>query len=151
MEIPDGNGPDEIRQILESVANRISEGADLTLDVTQGFRHFPLSKNKKGGLCSEKERAMFFTTFAYREICTNRMRESSHWLLHHKSAVSPKKGLTVCRVSSKIVDISFLCAKADRKIVTPHREVGTLKSRALSQFIMFFYDLCAYGKSSRAE
>ncbi len=41
VEIPDGNNPDEIRQILESVANRIPEGADLTLDVTQGFRHFP--------------------------------------------------------------------------------------------------------------
>ena len=41
VEIPDGNSPDEIRQILESVANRIPEGADLTLDVTQGFRHFP--------------------------------------------------------------------------------------------------------------
>lgn len=41
VEIPDGNTSDEIRQILESVANRIPEGADLTLDVTQGFRHFP--------------------------------------------------------------------------------------------------------------
>lgn len=41
VEVPDGNSPDEIRQILESVANRIPEGADLTLDVTQGFRHFP--------------------------------------------------------------------------------------------------------------
>ena len=41
VEIPDGNSTDEIRQILESVANRIPEGADLTLDVTQGFRHFP--------------------------------------------------------------------------------------------------------------
>ena len=41
VEIPDGNSSDEIRQILESVANRIPEGADLTLDVTHGFRHFP--------------------------------------------------------------------------------------------------------------
>lgn len=41
VEIPDGNTSDEIRQILESVANRIPEGAALTLDVTQGFRHFP--------------------------------------------------------------------------------------------------------------
>jgi len=41
VEIPDGNSSDEIRQILESVANCIPEGADLTLDVTQGFRHFP--------------------------------------------------------------------------------------------------------------
>ena len=41
VEIPDGNSPDEIRQILESVANHIPEGAALTLDVTQGFRHFP--------------------------------------------------------------------------------------------------------------
>ncbi len=41
VEIPDGNSPDEIHQILESVANRIPKGADLTLDVTQGFRHFP--------------------------------------------------------------------------------------------------------------
>lgn len=41
VDIPDGSSTDEIRQILESVANRIPEGADLTLDVTQGFRHFP--------------------------------------------------------------------------------------------------------------
>ena len=41
VDIPDGNSSDEIRQILESVAKRIPEGADLTLDVTQGFRHFP--------------------------------------------------------------------------------------------------------------
>ena len=41
VEIPDGNSTEEIRRILESVANRIPEGADLTLDVTQGFRHFP--------------------------------------------------------------------------------------------------------------
>ena len=41
VEIPDGNSGDEIREILESVAECIPEGADLTLDVTQGFRHFP--------------------------------------------------------------------------------------------------------------
>ncbi|MDE0012367.1 MAG: TIGR02221 family CRISPR-associated protein [Candidatus Poribacteria bacterium] len=41
VEIPDGNSSDEIRQILESVAKRIPEGSELTLDVTQGFRHFP--------------------------------------------------------------------------------------------------------------
>ena len=41
VEIPDGSSTDEIRQILESVANRVPEGANLTLDVTQGFRHFP--------------------------------------------------------------------------------------------------------------
>ena len=41
VEIPDGSNSDEIRQILESVAKSVPEGADLTLDVTQGFRHFP--------------------------------------------------------------------------------------------------------------
>ncbi|MDE0426599.1 MAG: TIGR02221 family CRISPR-associated protein [Candidatus Poribacteria bacterium] len=41
VEIPNGSSTDEIRQILETVANRVPEGADLTLDVTQGLRHFP--------------------------------------------------------------------------------------------------------------
>ena len=41
VEIPDGSNRDEIRQILESVAKSVPEGADLTLDITQGFRHFP--------------------------------------------------------------------------------------------------------------
>ena len=41
VEIPDGRDTDEIRQILESVAKHIPESVDLTLDVTQGFRHFP--------------------------------------------------------------------------------------------------------------
>ncbi len=41
IDIPDGNSSDEIRQILESVAARVPEGAALTLDVTQGLRHFP--------------------------------------------------------------------------------------------------------------
>ena len=39
--IPDGRNSEEIREILESVADNIPEGANLTLDVTQGFRHFP--------------------------------------------------------------------------------------------------------------
>ena len=67
------------------------------------------------------------------------------------TAVSLKKCLTVCRVSSKIVNISFLCAKADRKVVNPHREVEALMSRALSQLIMFFYDLLCLWKPSLAE
>ncbi len=41
IDIPDGNSSDEIRQILESVAACVREGAELTLDVTQGLRHFP--------------------------------------------------------------------------------------------------------------
>ncbi len=43
IRIPDGRSSNEIRKILESVANPeyIPEGAELTLDVTQGFRHFP--------------------------------------------------------------------------------------------------------------
>ncbi len=41
--IPIGDGRDsgEILKILESVAQRIPENSELTLDVTQGFRHFP--------------------------------------------------------------------------------------------------------------
>ena len=41
--IPDGRSSREIREILESIADPkyIPEGAELTLDVTQGFRHFP--------------------------------------------------------------------------------------------------------------
>ena len=41
--IDDGRNSSEIRKILESVADPkyIPEGAELTLDVTQGFRHFP--------------------------------------------------------------------------------------------------------------
>ena len=41
--IDDGRDNGEIRKILESVADPkyIPEGAELTLDVTQGFRHFP--------------------------------------------------------------------------------------------------------------
>ena len=39
--IPNGSNSDEIGQILEKVAQRIPENAKLTLDVTQGLRHFP--------------------------------------------------------------------------------------------------------------
>ena len=41
VSIPDGSNPAEIGRILEAVAKKIPEGADLTLDVTQGLRHFP--------------------------------------------------------------------------------------------------------------
>ena len=43
ISIDDGRDSNEIRKILESVADPkyIPEGAELTLDVTQGFRHFP--------------------------------------------------------------------------------------------------------------
>lgn len=41
VDIPDGRNSDEISEILESIATQNPEGADLTLDVTQGFRHFP--------------------------------------------------------------------------------------------------------------
>lgn len=39
--IPDGSSSGEVRDILEKVAEEIPEGATLTLDVTQGMRHFP--------------------------------------------------------------------------------------------------------------
>ena len=41
--IPDGRNKNEIRKILESVADPkyIQEGSELTLDVTHGLRHFP--------------------------------------------------------------------------------------------------------------
>jgi CRISPR-associated Csx2 family protein len=41
ISIPDGISDMEVRQILEKVAQEIPEGAELTLDVTQGMRHFP--------------------------------------------------------------------------------------------------------------
>jgi hypothetical protein len=41
LEIPDGRTTDEIRKIVETTAEKFSEGAELTLDVTQGLRHFP--------------------------------------------------------------------------------------------------------------
>ena len=43
ISIPDGRNRDEIRKILESVADPeyIHEGSELTLDVTHGLRHFP--------------------------------------------------------------------------------------------------------------
>lgn len=41
ISIPDGSNSEEIRQILEKVAQEVPEGSELTLDVTQGMRHFP--------------------------------------------------------------------------------------------------------------
>lgn len=41
ISIPDGISDEEVRQILEKVAREIPEGVELTLDVTQGLRHFP--------------------------------------------------------------------------------------------------------------
>ena len=41
IEIPEGHDSVEIRQILELVATSFPEGADLTLDITQGMRHLP--------------------------------------------------------------------------------------------------------------
>ena len=41
VSISDGRNSAEIREIIEEVAQKIPEGAKLTLDVTQGFRHFP--------------------------------------------------------------------------------------------------------------
>ncbi len=41
LDIPDGKTADEIRQIIEAAAEKFPEGAELTLDVTQGLRHFP--------------------------------------------------------------------------------------------------------------
>ena len=41
VSIPDGRNSDKIRKIIEKVAQEVPEGAELTLDVTQGFRHFP--------------------------------------------------------------------------------------------------------------
>jgi CRISPR-associated DxTHG motif protein len=41
VDIPDGRDPEQVRQIVQSVANEVPAGADLTLDITQGFRHFP--------------------------------------------------------------------------------------------------------------
>lgn len=41
VKIPNGIDEDEIGEILESVAESIPEGAELTLDVTHGLRHFP--------------------------------------------------------------------------------------------------------------
>ena len=39
--VPDGRTPGEVRQIIDEVAAQIPPGCDLTLDITQGFRHFP--------------------------------------------------------------------------------------------------------------
>src|SRR5919201_4070869 len=41
IDIPDGRSTDEVRTIMEAVAEQIPEGAEVTLDITQGFRHFP--------------------------------------------------------------------------------------------------------------
>jgi len=41
VEIPDGRTPEELRDILHRVAERFPPGCQLTLDVTQGLRHFP--------------------------------------------------------------------------------------------------------------
>ena len=41
VSIANGRSSDEIREIIEKVAQEVPEGAELTLDVTQGFRHFP--------------------------------------------------------------------------------------------------------------
>ena len=41
VSISDGRNSAEIREIIEKVAQEIPEDAKLTLDVTQGFRHFP--------------------------------------------------------------------------------------------------------------
>lgn len=39
--IPEGRNSQELQQILESVAEQFPPGCQLTLDVTQGLRHFP--------------------------------------------------------------------------------------------------------------
>lgn len=41
LDIPDGKTAVEIHQIVETAAEQFQEGAELTLDVTQGLRHFP--------------------------------------------------------------------------------------------------------------
>src|SRR5690554_5686923 len=41
VEIPDGRNAEEIWQIIERAAEKFGDDAHLTLDVTQGFRHFP--------------------------------------------------------------------------------------------------------------
>ena len=41
VQIPSGSSRDEIRLILEKVARCVPENSELTLDVTQGLRHFP--------------------------------------------------------------------------------------------------------------
>ncbi|MEW5980208.1 MAG: TM1812 family CRISPR-associated protein [Acidobacteriota bacterium] len=39
--IPDGRNDSEIRQIVEAVAAKVPEAIEVTIDVTQGLRHFP--------------------------------------------------------------------------------------------------------------
>lgn len=41
VSIPDGRSGPEVRKILEDVAGLFSDGVWVTLDVTQGYRHFP--------------------------------------------------------------------------------------------------------------
>lgn len=41
VKIPDGRNGREVRKILEKVAENVPDNVNLTLDVTQGFRHFP--------------------------------------------------------------------------------------------------------------
>jgi len=41
VDIPDGTTTAEIREIVEKAAEKFPEGAELTLDVTHGLRHFP--------------------------------------------------------------------------------------------------------------
>ncbi len=41
VEVPDGRSTEEIREILQKVADRFRTPCRLTIDVTHGFRHFP--------------------------------------------------------------------------------------------------------------
>jgi CRISPR-associated Csx2 family protein len=41
LDIPNGQSEEEVRQIVDIAAAEFSERDELTLDVTQGFRHFP--------------------------------------------------------------------------------------------------------------
>ena len=41
IKISDGSSADDIQEILKQVAEQVPEGADLTLDVTQGLRYLP--------------------------------------------------------------------------------------------------------------
>lgn len=41
IDVPDGSTEEEIREILETVAERFREPCELTIDVTHGYRHFP--------------------------------------------------------------------------------------------------------------
>ena len=41
IDIPDGRSDEEIREIVQKAASVFAADGELTLDVTQGFRHFP--------------------------------------------------------------------------------------------------------------